>query len=93
MTNTESFEGGSLKLTPDQERGDSYLSSESSIGAEDFKGYCNTVEEFRKLESEIGVAARWTVPRKPEFAPDWESRWRWKPSDGQGWPKHGNDIF
>lgn len=54
---------------------------------------CDTVEEFRELEAEIGVAARWTRPRRANEPPDWESRWRWKPEDGLGWPKHGTDVY
>jgi len=55
--------------------------------------HCDSVEEFRELEAEIGVAARWTRPSKEYEAPRWESRWRWKPGDGPGWPKYGTDIY
>ncbi len=54
---------------------------------------CDTIEEFRELEAELGVAARWTRPRQARFAPQWESRWKWKPEDGLGWPKHGTDVY
>lgn len=77
------------KSTLDELGGDPCLDSESSINTY----YCDTVEEFRKLEEELGVAARWTVPRKDDFAPDWESRWRWQPEDGLGWCKHGTDVY
>ena len=98
--NTELVEGATLEadqenqsLTPDQLGGDPYLTPESLIPKEPFKGFCDTIEEFRELEAEVGIAARWTVPYSPEFAPNWDSRWRWKPEDGLGWPKHGTDVY
>lgn len=71
--------GGDPDLVTEQQTEEKYL--------------CQSVEEFRELEAEIGVAARWTRPRRAVEAPDWESRWRWKPEDGLGWPKHGTDVY
>ena len=74
-----SVKGGDPDLVTEQETEEKYL--------------CETVEEFRELEAELGVAARWTRPRKAGEPPQWESRWRWKPEDGLGWPKHGTDVY
>lgn len=60
---------------------------------EDDLGLCDSLEQFIELEQEFGIAVRWIVPRNPMFAFDYESRWRWTPKDGLGWPKHGNDVM
>jgi len=55
--------------------------------------YCDTVKQFKELEAEIGVAARWTRPNRPNEAPMWCNRWKWKPENGLGWPDYGTDVY
>lgn len=55
--------------------------------------YCDNINQLQQLEEEFGIAAKWVVPRNPKFAPDWESRWKWKPEDGLGFPFHGTDVY
>jgi hypothetical protein len=79
VTVSSTAKGGDPDLVTEQQTEECYL--------------CDTVEEFRELEAEIGVAARWTRPRKAGEPPTWVSRWRWEPEDGLGWPTRGNDVY
>lgn len=95
---TEFVEGGTLETfqgTEDstqvsedtnKEGGDPNLDSEKTY-------FCETIEEFKELERDIGVAARWCRPKKPGESPQWCSKWRWRPEDGLGWPVHGTDVY
>ena len=53
---------------------------------------CDSVDQFLKLEKEIGVAAKWTRPMSDSDPPDWVNRWKWKPGD-EPWPKYGNEVY
>ena len=53
---------------------------------------CDTIEEFRKLEAELGVSARWTRPRRAGESPDGMNRWKWRPGEFP-WPKYGSEVY
>lgn len=53
---------------------------------------CESVDQFLKLEKEIGIAAKWTRPKSDSDPPEWVNRWKWKPGE-MSWPNYGNDVY
>lgn len=54
---------------------------------------CDSAGQFVRMESELGVAARWTRPTPNKAGvPDWAHRWEWRPGDTPI-PKYGNDVY
>ena len=53
---------------------------------------CSNEEEFKELEEEYGVAARWMIPPSKMKAPHYVNAWKW---DGKNpaWPVHGTDVY